>query len=259
MRSLLALLLVLSTALAAAQPLEVVPDTSAALPDPDRYATSIYVMLSAGPSVVGVHTGYGNMYRLLQAQDVKLLWRDRTLYSLGFGARLQRWYLDFLIAGAPNWVGEYPASSPTYLEADSDFFTANLNAGYALIQGRNDVWLMQGGVGMTEYYLRVFEVAPGRPLDVADIGASPAWRMWPAFSHLSATGYVGIAWQRGGRPKRGISVMTNGSIGYQFGLGRPRWKSSDIPLLNAPADRAGSFYLGLDIRIARNFERKPKP
>lgn len=259
MRSLLALLLVMSTALAAAQPLEVVPDTSAALPDPNRFATSVYVMMSLGPSAIALHTGYDNMYSLLEAQGVQLLWRDRSLYTLGFGARLQRWYLDFLIAGAPSWVGEYPASSPTYLEADADFFTAHLNAGYALIQGRNDVWLMQGGVGMTEYYLRILEVAPGRPLDVADIGASPAWRMWPAFSHLSGTGYAGIAWQRGGRPKRGISVITNMSLGYQFGLGRPRWKSSDTPLLNAPADRAGSVYLGLDIRIARNFERKQKP
>ncbi len=256
MKKLLAVLLALPTTLAIAQPLEVVPDSTSALPDPNRYATSIYAMVGLGPSTFSVHTGYGNMYSLLEAQDVQLLWRDRTLYSLGFGARLQRWHLDFLIARAPSWVAEYPASSPAYLEVDADFLTANLNAGFALIQSRNDVWLMQGGVGLTEYYLRVIEVAPGQPFDMANIEASPAWRVWPSFSHTSATGYVGIAWQRGGRPKRNISVITNGSLGYQFGLGRPRWKSSNIPLLNAPTDRAGAIYLGLDIRIARNFERK---
>lgn len=256
MKYLPALILLLLPVLAGAQPLEVVPDSASALPDPNRYATSIYVIASAGPSVVAVHSGYGNMHRLLEAQGVRPLFRDRTLYQLGFGARLQRWYLEFLIAGAPSWAGEYPAASPTRLDVDTDFFRANLNLGYALIQGRNDVWIMRGGVGMTEYFIRVFEVAPGQSLDLANIGASPAWRMWPAFSHYSGVGNVSIDWQRGGRPKRNISVMTNVCLGYQFGLGRPQWQASDIPLLNAPADRAGSVYVGLDIRIARNFERK---
>ncbi len=245
------LLLALSCAQVAAQPLHAHTDSIPVLPDPDRYTTSIYAMTTLGPSAFAVHTGYNNMYRLLQAQEVQLLWRDRTLYSIGFGARLRRWHLEFLLANSFGLtIGEYPSFATTYLEAKTDFFTTHLSMGYALIQGRNDVWVIRGGAGMTEYYLSILEVAPGRSLDMANIRSSSSLRLWRAFSHTSGIGDVSIDWRRGGRPKRGVSVATNVSLGYQFGLGRPQWKSTDVQVLNAPTDRAGTIYLRLEMRIA---------
>lgn len=240
-----------------AQNLEIVNDSVAAPPDPERYNKSIYVNLSAGPSNIGLKTGYRNMHQLLKDQNVIFL-KDNSQYTMGFGGRFQRWYLDVQIASTFNVLGEYPANSIRYLEAESDYFNVGVNVGYAFLQTRNDVWVVRGGIGMSEYYMRITEVAPTVGFDFNNLSGNPSWRAWPAFSHLSAVGNVSLEWQQGGRAKRGVSLAPGFVVGYQFGLGQSRWKLSDATVFNAPADRAGFAYFGVDFKIARNFERKPK-
>lgn len=240
-----------------AQNLEIVNDSVAAPPDPDRYHRSIYVHLSAGPSNLGFKTGYRNMHRLLEDQGVNFL-RDNSQYIMGFGGRIQRWSMDFQLASSFLFLGEYSANTVRYLEAESDYFNASLNVGYAFLQSRNDLWIVRGGIGMSEYFVHITEVTPSSSFDFNNLNGNPSWRSWPAFSHLSAVGNVSIEWQPGGRVKRGVSLAPGFVVGYQFGLGQPRWKLSDVPVLNAPTDRAGFAYLGVDFKIGRNFERKSK-
>lgn len=240
-----------------AQDLKTVNDTLAALPDPERYPKSIYVNLSAGPSSLGLKTGYRNMHQLLESQ-VALFVRDNSQYVMGFGGRIRRWYLEMQIASTFNVLGEYPANSVRYLEAETDYFNVCLNLGYAFLQTRNDVWVVRGGVGMSEYYIHITEVAPTGSFDFNNFAGNPSWRAWPAFSHISAVGNINIEWQPGGRAKRGVSLAPGFVLGYQFGLSQPRWKLSDAPVLNAPSDRAGFAYFGVDFKIGRNFENKSK-
>jgi len=240
-----------------AQNLEMVHDSVAAPPDPERYPYSVYVNLSVGPSYIGTLSGYRNMHRLLKNQGVQFF-RDNGQYAMGFGGRVQRWYLDIQLASSFNVLGEYPANTVRYLEAESDYFNVGLNLGYAFLQTRNDLWIVRGGVGMSEYYVHITEITPSSSFDFNNLNGNPSWRSWAAFSHLSAVGNISIEWQPGGRAKRGVSLAPGFVVGYQFGLGQPRWKLSDVPVLNAPTDRAGFAYFGVDFKIGRNFERKSK-
>lgn len=240
-----------------AQNLEIVNDSVAAPPDLNRYTRSMYVSLGVGPSNTGFKTGYRNMHRLLKDQGVTFL-RDNSQYTMGFGGRIQRWYIDFQLTYSVNFLGEYPANTVRYLEAESDYFNAGINVGYAFLQSRNSLWVVRGGVGVSEYFLHITEIAPTGSFDFDNLSGNLSWRSWPAFSHLSGVGNISIEWQPGGRVKRGVSLAPGLIIGYQFGLGQPQWKLSDVLVLNAPTDRAGFAYFGVDFKLGRNFERKLK-
>jgi hypothetical protein len=246
-----------------AQNLEIVNDSVAAPPDPERYPYSIYVNLSAGPSIIGLKTGYRNMQQLLKDQGINIPPRH-TQYVMGYGARIRRWYIDMAVQLAPSYLdlpyylSDYPVDSMRYLNAEFNYFNSSINIGYAFLQTRNDLWVVRGGVGWSQYNIRITETAPVGSFNFDNVAGTPSWRSWPTFSHHSAVGNVSIEWQRGGRAKRGVSLAPGLIAGYQFGLGQPRWKLGNIPVLNAPSDRAGFAYLGVDFKIARNFERKSK-
>jgi hypothetical protein len=246
-----------------AQNLEIVNDSVAVPPDPDRYHRSIYVNLGVGLTNLGIKNGYRNMMQLLENQNIGFLIIKNTQYAMGFGGRIRRWYLDVDIQLPPSQVylkysSEYLDNSITYLNAESDYFNVGLNLGYAFLQNRNDVWVVRGGLGLSEYFIRITEGSPTNSFDFNNITGSSSWRTWPTFYHASAAGNVSVEWQRGGRAKRGISLAPGFIAGYQFGLGQPRWKLLNLPAFNGPADRAGFAYFGLNFKIARNFESKPK-
>lgn len=246
-----------------AQNLEIVNDSVAALPDPERYPKSIYVNLSAGPSNIGLKTGYRNMRQLLEGQGINFITNDNSQYVMGFGGRIRRWCLDinFQLAPSPTYLrysGEYLDNSITYLNPESDYFNVGLNVGYTFLQTRNDLWIVRGGVGVSEYYVRIIEVSPTNSFDFNDLTGNPAGRAWPTLLHLSAVGNVSLEWQKGGRAKRGISLSPSLIAGFQFGLGQPRWQILNMPVFNGPADRAGFAYFGVNFKIGRNFERKSK-
>lgn len=224
------------------------------LPDPDRYPFTVYSVLGLGPTFLGLHTGYQNMYNLLEAQGAKPARLD-DMYGLGFGGRYRRLFAEVYIARSVGGVMDFLYDDQPRRVA-TEMFSGELNLGFAVWQSRNSQLLLRGGIGGVSQWIMVSDAPGSAPFDPGDLSLASAAGRWPILQHESAAASFSVEWLSG-RFKRWASVMTSCRLGYQLGLSERPWEAEDgARLSRAVSDRAGMAYLSLNLWIGRNFERK---
>lgn len=239
-----------------AQGLEIVADAQNSLPDPARYKSSIYSLLSVGPSVLGIETGYKNMHRLLKSQGLEPD-KLRSMFQLGAGVRIHKVYVELYAASTVGSLTSFYYPSDNGRRVHTDFASVGINLGYALFEGRNESLILRAGADWAEYFLMFSSTPASGPLDLTRITSSPAGSIWPVISHAAPTANLSIEFL-GGRAKKPATFAYDARLGYQFGIGQTSWEALEGSLLNAPTDKAGMLYLSIGVWIGRNFERKSK-
>lgn len=224
------------------------------LPDPDRYPFTIYSVLGLGPTYLSLHTGYQNMYELLEGQGAKPAPAE-ALYGLGFGGRYRRLFAEAYIAQSLGGVMDFLYDNESR-RISTQTFVGELNLGFAVWQSRNSQLLLRGGIGGVSQWIMVTDPPAGIPFDPGQLTPATAAGRWPILQHESAAASFSVEWLSG-RFKRWASIMTSCRLGYQFGLSEKPWEAEDGTVLSrVVSDRAGMAYLSLNLWIGRNFERK---
>jgi hypothetical protein len=148
---------------------------------------------------------------------------------MGFGGRIQRWHVDFQLAYSVLFLGGAPGQPGALPRGGVRLFQRGYQRWVRLLaKPQQSVGCARRRRGERVFFARHGN-SPDRQFRFRQRGRQSP--LAPPGRHFRTSAAWAISASNGNRAaelKRGVSLAPGLMLGYQFGLGQPQWRLSDV-------------------------------